>query len=266
MKKVRADQLLVTRGLAPSRTRAQALILGGKVYVAEVRIDKAGALLAEDAELILRAEDHPYVSRGGVKLAGALDAFKVDPTGKRCLDLGASTGGFTDCLLQRGAKSVAAVDVGYGQLAHSLRTDPRVLVLERTNAKNLQPDQIGGVCDLVVVDASFIGLGKLTEAIARCARDESGELVALVKPQFEVGREEASKTRGVIKDPALRARAIEGAIADVKSAGFEVLDHVDSVIEGPKGNLEAFLYAVKRRAISQSEDDRDTATTPVSPK
>jgi len=244
MSKVRADQLLVTRGLAPTRTRAQALILGGKVYVGEARVEKAGALLAEDAAIRLRADDHPYVSRGGVKLAGALDAFKVSPKDKRCLDLGASTGGFTDCLLQRGATSVAAVDVGYGQLAHSLRIDPRVLVLERTNAKTLEPDQIGGPCDLTVVDASFIGLGKLMEAIARNTRSNGGELVALVKPQFEVGREEASKTRGVIKDPEVRARAIESAIADATSAGFKVIEHVDSVLEGPKGNLEAFLYAI----------------------
>lgn len=243
--KVRADQLLVLRTLAPSRARAQALILAGKVYVGEARVDKAGALLAEDAPLRVREGDHPYVSRGGVKLAGALDAFGVSPAGKRCVDLGASTGGFTDCLLQRGAASVAAVDVGYGQLAHALRTDPRVLVLERTNARTLTPEQVGGACDLVVVDASFIGLGKLAEAIARCTRP-GGELVALVKPQFEVGREEASKTRGVVRDPALRARAIHAAVADVRDAGFDVLGTADCVIEGPKGNLEAFVHARRR--------------------
>jgi 23S rRNA (cytidine1920-2'-O)/16S rRNA (cytidine1409-2'-O)-methyltransferase len=240
--KVRADQLLVTRELAPSRARAQALILAGKVYVGETRIDKAGALLAADAPITVKGEVHPYVSRGGVKLAGALDSFGVDPSGKRCLDLGASTGGFTDCLLQRGAVSVAAVDVGYGQLAHSLRIDPRVLVLERTNARTLEPSLIGGACDLVVVDASFIGLGKLVDAIARCARP-GGELVALVKPQFEVGRDEASRTRGVIRDPEVRTAAIDAAAGDVRSAGFEVLGTADCVIEGPKGNLEAFVHA-----------------------
>lgn len=243
--KARVDQLLVARELAPTRARAQALVLAGKVYVGERRVDKPGTLLDDDAPLLVRGEDHPYVSRGGVKLAGALDAFAVDPRGKRCLDLGASTGGFTDCLLQRGATSVAAVDVGYGQLAHSLRVDPRVLVLERTNARTLEPEQVGGPCDLVVVDASFIGLGKLMPAIARCTRP-GGELVALVKPQFEVGREEASKTRGVVRDPELRARAIATATHDVEEAGFEVLATVDSVIEGPKGNLEAFVHA--RRA------------------
>jgi 23S rRNA (cytidine1920-2'-O)/16S rRNA (cytidine1409-2'-O)-methyltransferase len=240
--KTRADQLVVAKGFAPTRARAQALILAGKVYIGEQRVEKAGAMIAEDAALMVRGEDHPYVSRGGVKLAGALDAFSVDPKGKRCLDLGASTGGFTDCLLQRGAVSVAAVDVGYGQLAHSLRVDPRVQNLERTNARTLEPSQIGGAVDLTVVDASFIGLGKLAEAIARCTR-EGGELVALVKPQFEVGRDEAAKGRGVIRDPEVRAEAIEAAVADVRAAGFEILGTADCVIEGPKGNLEAFVFA-----------------------
>ena len=242
--KVRADQLLVARGLVPTRARAQALVLAGKVYVGEQRIDKAGALLADDAAIMLRAEDHPYVSRGGVKLAGALDTFGVDASGKRCIDLGASTGGFTDCLLQRGAVSVAAVDVGYGQLAHKLRTDPRVLVLERTNAKTLEPSQVGGLADIVVVDASFIGLGKLMPAVARCLAP-GGELVALVKPQFEVGREEAARSKGVVRDPEVRARAIAGAEDDVKAAGLTLLGTCDSSLEGPKGNLEAFVHARK---------------------
>lgn len=243
--KTRADQLLVQRGLAPTRARAQALILAGKVYIGEQRVDKAGALIAEEAELTLRGEDHPYVSRGGVKLAGALDEFNVDPKGKRCLDLGASTGGFTDCLLQRGALTVAAVDVGYGQLAHSLRVDARVLNLERTNARDLQAYQVGGEVDLTVVDASFIGLGKLAEAIARCTK-RGGELVALVKPQFEVGKDEVSKTRGVVKDPELRAKAIEEAASEISAAGFEILATADCVLPGPKGNLEAFLHARRR--------------------
>jgi 23S rRNA (cytidine1920-2'-O)/16S rRNA (cytidine1409-2'-O)-methyltransferase len=240
--KVRADQLLVTRSLAPSRAKAQALILAGKVFVGEARVDKAGAMLPEDAEVEVRGGDHPYVSRGGVKLAGALDAFAVDPKEKRCVDLGASTGGFTDCLLQRGAAYVAAVDVGYGQLAHKLRGDPRVLVLERTNAKTLEPDQVGGLADLVVVDASFIGLGKLLPAIARITK-EGGELVALVKPQFEVGREEAARSRGVVKDAAVRARAIEGVVEETRAAGFDVLGTTDSSLPGPKGNVEAFVHA-----------------------
>src|SRR5277367_2150066 len=160
MAKVRLDQLLVSRGLAPSRGRAQALVLAGEVSVAGLRVDKAGTFVPEDAAVEVRVPDHPYVSRGGVKLAGALDAFAVDVTGLRCLDLGASTGGFTDCLLQRGAARVVAVDVGYGQLAHALRIDPRVVVLERTNARTLTAEAIGGAADLTVVDASFIGLEK----------------------------------------------------------------------------------------------------------
>ncbi len=242
--KVRADQLLVSRGLAISRARGQALVLAGKVYVGESRVDKAGALLAEDAALTVRGEDHGYVSRGGVKLEGALVTFGVDPAGKRCIDFGASTGGFTDCLLQRGATSVAAVDVGYGQLAHKLRIDNRVRVLERTNARTVEPEQVGGFADLVVIDASFIGLGKLLPAVVRCLAP-GGELVALVKPQFEVGREEASRTKGVVKDPLVRARAIEGATQAVADAGLRVLRICDSTLEGPKGNLEAFVHACK---------------------
>ncbi len=242
MAKVRLDQLLVTRGLATSRARAQALVLAGEVSVSGLRVDKAGTLVPGDAAVEIRAPDHPYVSRGGVKLAGALDAFGVDPRDLRCLDLGASTGGFTDCLLQRGAAQVVAVDVGYGQLAHSLRIDPRVVVLERTNARALEPVQIGGPADLTVVDASFIGLGKLAAAIARCTRP-GGQLVALVKPQFEVGREQAAKGKGVVRDEAVRSGAIDAAAQDLRDAGFEVLGQCDSALPGPKGNREAFVHA-----------------------
>jgi len=240
--KVRLDQLLLSRGLAPSRARAQAVILAGDVYVAGDRVDKAGALVAADALVELRAVGRPYVSRGGLKLAGALDAFQLDVRGLRCLDLGASTGGFTDCLLQRGAARVVAVDVGYGQLAHKLRVDPRVVVLERTNARTLQPGDIGGPADLTVVDASFISLAKLMPAIARCTR-AGGELVALIKPQFEVGREVASRGKGVVRDEAARARAIASAVEDVRALGFEILAQCDSSLLGPKGNREAFVRA-----------------------
>jgi 23S rRNA (cytidine1920-2'-O)/16S rRNA (cytidine1409-2'-O)-methyltransferase len=243
--KTRLDQLVVDHGLAPSRTRAQALILAGAVLVEGTRVDKAGTLVSDAATVTLRGEPMPYVSRGGVKLAGALDAFAVDPHGRRCLDVGASTGGFTDCLLQRGAAAVLAVDVGYGQLAHKLRQDARVVVLERTNARTLTPEVLGGVVDLTVVDASFIGLEKLVHAIRDCTRS-GGELVALIKPQFEVGREEASRTKGVIRDEAVRDAAIRGALGYVADAGFEVLAHADCVIAGPKGNREAFVHA--RRA------------------
>jgi 23S rRNA (cytidine1920-2'-O)/16S rRNA (cytidine1409-2'-O)-methyltransferase len=240
--KVRIDQLLVARGLAETRARAQAMILAGSVTAGGARIDKAGATVPEDADVHVKGAAHPYVSRGGVKLAGALDAFAMKVEGLVCLDLGASTGGFTDCLLQRGAAKVIAVDVGYGQLAHKLRVDPRVVVMERTNARTLQPEALDGAVDLTVVDASFIGLGKLMEAIARCTK-EGGELVALVKPQFEVGREEASRGRGVIRDEDVRRAAITGAVDEVRAADFEVVGECDCVIEGPKGNREAFVRA-----------------------
>ena len=168
--KQRLDQLLVARGLAPSRSRAQSFVLAGQVFVGGVRVDKPGTPVSDDASIELRGPDHPFVSRGGVKLAGALDAFGIDVAGLRCLDIGASTGGFTDCLLQRGAACVVAVDVGYGQLAHKLRTDARVVVRERTNARTLSPGGIGGPADLTVVDASFIGLSQLMPAIGRCTR------------------------------------------------------------------------------------------------
>jgi 23S rRNA (cytidine1920-2'-O)/16S rRNA (cytidine1409-2'-O)-methyltransferase len=243
--KQRIDQLLLARGLAPSRARAQAVVLAGEVFVAGVRVDKVGTLVPEDAAVEVRAPDHTYVSRGGVKLAGALDAFALDVRGLRCLDLGASTGGFTDCLLQRGAATVTAVDVGYGQLAHKLRVDPRVVVMERTNARTLAPQAIGGPVDLTVVDASFIGLEKLMPAIADCTRS-GGSLVALVKPQFEVGREVASRGRGVVRDEGIRAEAIAGAAQAVAEAGFAVVAQCDSALPGPKGNREAFLHG--RRA------------------
>jgi 23S rRNA (cytidine1920-2'-O)/16S rRNA (cytidine1409-2'-O)-methyltransferase len=243
--KVRLDQLLVSRGLAPTRTRAQALLLAGRVYVDGARRDKAGDRVAEDVAIDVKGSDQPYVSRGGVKLAGALDAFRVDVSGLRCLDIGASTGGFTDCLLQRGAASVVAVDVGYGQIAQKLREDPRVVLLERTNARTLEQGTIGGAVDLTVVDASFIAIATLMPAIAACTR-ASGHLVALVKPQFEVGRRAVSKGRGVVRDDDLREQAIDNAAAAVAAAGFEVLGRCDSVLRGPKGNLEAFVHA--RRA------------------
>jgi 23S rRNA (cytidine1920-2'-O)/16S rRNA (cytidine1409-2'-O)-methyltransferase len=243
--RVRIDQLLVARGLAPSRTRAQAIVLAGEVFVGEARVDKVGALVPEDTVVEVRAPDHPFVSRGGVKLAGALDAFAVDVNGLRCLDLGASTGGFTDCLLQRGAARVVAVDVGYGLLAHKVRIDPRVVVLERTNARTLHPDAIGGPSDLTVVDASFIGLAKLLPAIAACTRT-GGQVVALVKPQFEVGRAHAARARGVVREGLARTQAIDAAVNATRQAGFDILGQSDSSLPGPKGNVEAFVHARRR--------------------
>ncbi len=249
MTRVRIDQLLVTRGLAPTRARAQAVILAGEVFVGETRIDKAGTLVRDDVALAVRSASQPFVSRGGVKLAGALDAFAVDVRDRRCLDLGASTGGFTDCLLQRGAARVVAVDVGYGQLASKLRADPRVVVMERTNARTLTAEEVGGPADMTVIDASFIGIGKLMPATARCTR-AGGELVALVKPQFEVGRVHASRGKGVVRDDKLRADAVAAAIDAIHTSGFEVLDQRDSLLAGPKGNREVFVWA--RRAAERA--------------
>jgi len=245
--KVRIDQLLVARGLVQTRARAQALVLAGRVFVRGTRIDKAGAQIAEDAPVDVRGVEHSYVSRGGVKLARALEDFALDVSGRRCLDIGASTGGFTDCLLQRGAARVVAVDVGYGQLAHELRIDPRVIVMERTNARSLTAEAIGGRVDLTVVDASFIGLEKLAGVMARCTR-AGGDLVALVKPQFEVGAALASRGKGVVRDEAARQEAIAAAIDAVCAAGFVLLARSDSVLRGAKGNLEAFVHAKRASA------------------
>ena len=225
--------------------------MAGRVFVAGRRVDKAGTLVAEGAVIGVRG-DAPFVSRGGVKLDGALTAFGLDVTGLRCLDVGAGTGGFTDCLLQRGAKSVAAVDVGWGQLAHSLRTDPRVLCLERTNARELLPSSIGGTVDLAVVDASFIGLGKLAPALHRNLR-AGGTLVAMIKPQFEVGREEASRGKGVVRDPAVRRAAIDEARHALEAAGFSILNEADSTLPGPKGNVEAFVMCRRLSVLSDPD-------------
>lgn len=248
----RADALLVTRGLAASRAQAQAMIMAGEVSSAGVRIDKPGALVASDTELAV-AERRRFVSRGGDKLDHALGALGVDVAGRACLDVGASTGGFTDCLLQRGAARVIAVDVGYGQLAEKLRKDPRVDVRERVNARELTPEMLPSAPDLVVVDASFIGIGKLIAAIARVLAP-GGELVALVKPQFEAGREAASKGRGVIRDADTRLAAIAGARRSIEEAGFEVLAEVDSAVPGPKGNVERFVHA--RRVADRATGGR----------
>ena len=242
--RVRADQLLVTRGLAPSRTVAQALILAGQVHTPSARVDKPGALLAADAEIAVR-EGPRFVSRGGDKLDGALAAMSqngLDPSGFVCVDVGASTGGFTDCLLQRGAARVFAVDVGRGQLAQKLRADPRVVVMEDTNARGLTAADFDAPIDLVTVDASFIGLGALASALAKIARPE-GHLVALVKPQFEAGRDAARKGRGVIRDEDTRLTAIASAKDALANVGFTVVMEIDSAVRGPKGNLERFVWA-----------------------
>jgi 23S rRNA (cytidine1920-2'-O)/16S rRNA (cytidine1409-2'-O)-methyltransferase len=242
-KRERADVLLVTRALAPSRERARALILAGKVFSGERRIDKAGDQLASDAPLSVKGQEHPYVSRGGVKLAGALDAFGIAPSGIVAADFGASTGGFTDCLLMRGATRVYAIDVGWGQLHERLRQDARVVVMERTNARHLSAGSLPEPLDWIVIDASFIGLGKLLPAAKELLR-AGGVVVALIKPQFEVGREAVGK-RGVVRDRTARSTAIARTVEEAVALGFEAIAQADCVIAGPQGNLEHFVWLTK---------------------
>jgi 23S rRNA (cytidine1920-2'-O)/16S rRNA (cytidine1409-2'-O)-methyltransferase len=242
---LRADQLLADRGLAESRTRAQALILAGLVYSGDRKIEKAGQPLAPDAPLSVKGRDHPWVSRGGLKLDHALTHFGWDLAGAIAIDVGASTGGFTDVLLTRGAAKVYAVDVGHGQLAWKLREDPRVAVLERTNARHLTAATISPPIDLVVCDASFIALSKVLPAALALARD-GARLIALIKPQFEAGRGEVGKG-GVVRDPAIHARVQQEVRDWLERNGWSVEGIATSPITGPEGNVE-FLIAATRMA------------------
>jgi 23S rRNA (cytidine1920-2'-O)/16S rRNA (cytidine1409-2'-O)-methyltransferase len=242
--KKRLDQLLVERGLAENKSRAQALVLAGSVFSGERRLDKPGTPLAEDIAIDVRGQPHPYVSRGGLKLAAALDHFGLDPAGKIALDVGASTGGFTDVLLQRGAARVYAVDVGHGQLAWKLRTDPRVVVLERCNIRHITSQQVPEKPQAIVCDVSFIGLQTaLPAALALAA--PGAFLVALIKPQFEVGKGLVGKG-GIVRDPALHeevCRRISDWLAGLP--GWQVLGITPSPISGADGNVE-FLIAGRR--------------------
>lgn len=240
--RLRADQLVVARGLAESRTRAQALIMAGAVFSGERKIAKAGESLAEDAPLEVRGKDHPWVSRGGLKLVHGLDYFEFDVTGAVALDVGSSTGGFTDVLLSRGAAKVHAVDVGTNQLAWKLRQDPRVIVHEQTNARNLTREIVPDPVDIITCDASFIGLAKVLPAALALAVG-GAKLVALIKPQFEAGREEVGKG-GVVRDPVVHARVCDEAKAWVESQGWSVLGIVESPITGPEGNREFLVGAI----------------------
>lgn len=243
MTRPRADQLLVDRGLAQSRAKAQALILAGLVFAGERRIEKAGQQLAADAPLEVRGKDHPWVSRGGVKLAHALDHFGWDVAGAVALDVGASTGGFTDVLLERGAAKVFAVDVGTNQLAWTLRQDPRVVVHEQTNARYLTDEVVTEPVDVIVCDASFIGLAKVLDRALDFSRP-GGRLVALVKPQFEAERHEIGKG-GVVRDARVHQRVCAAAADWLRSRGWEVEGVTPSPITGPEGNVE-FLIAARR--------------------
>jgi 23S rRNA (cytidine1920-2'-O)/16S rRNA (cytidine1409-2'-O)-methyltransferase len=238
--KQRLDQVLVDKGLVQSRERAQALILAGEVWVDGKKINKAGTQVAVDAAIEISGKDIPYVSRGGVKLEAALRAFNIDVTGLTCLDVGASTGGFTDCLLKHGAKHVTAVDVGYGQLDWTLRSDPRVEVIERTNIRHLDAAALPYPVDLAVVDVSFISLKIVVPVVSRLIK-EPGQIICLVKPQFEVGKGLVGKG-GVVRDPALHKAVIQDLTAAFEGFKLRVLGVIASPILGPKGNQEFLMY------------------------
>jgi 23S rRNA (cytidine1920-2'-O)/16S rRNA (cytidine1409-2'-O)-methyltransferase len=240
--KLRLDKFLVEHGLVATRERAQALILAGRVLVNEQKVEKPGAGVAEDAAVRLLGEDLRYVSRGGLKLEAALEHWKIDLTGRICTDVGASTGGFTDCMLQHGAAAVLAIDTGYGQIAHKLRVDPRVSLLERTNARKLTKEQVTTSITFLVMDVSFISATLVLPAVVAAMRPSLMEAVVLVKPQFEAGREHVGKG-GIVRDPAAHALAVErvrAAVAELDGAEIEV---IDSPLLGAEGNREFLLHA-----------------------
>ncbi len=239
--KVRLDKLLVDKGLCQSRERARALIMAGAVIVGETRIDKAGALVLTDADIRIKGADHPYVSRGGLKLQAALQFFQIDVTDLVILDVGASTGGFTDCLLQEGARKVYALDVGYGQLAWKLRNDPRVVVIERTNIRYFEGAGIVDPIDMATIDASFISLTLVIPAVVKVIKDHNAAIVALIKPQFEAGRQDVEK-KGVVKNPEVHKKVVEKIENFCIDLGLDIVGTCESPILGPEGNKEFFIY------------------------
>ncbi|MEL6878173.1 MAG: TlyA family RNA methyltransferase [Pseudomonadota bacterium] len=239
----RVDHLLVERGLAESRTRAQALVMAGTVFVGEQKVDKPGQQIAEDAALKVRGRDHPWVSRGGIKLAHAIEHFGLDPSGVTAMDVGSSTGGFTDVLLTHGAEHVFAVDSGTNQLAWKLRQEPRVTVHEQTSARILTNEHITAPVSWVVCDASFISLAKVLERPLELAARQC-QLVALIKPQFEVAREEVGKG-GVVRDPALHRRVCDEVREWLEGSGWQIQGIVESPITGPQGNVEFLISACR---------------------
>jgi 23S rRNA (cytidine1920-2'-O)/16S rRNA (cytidine1409-2'-O)-methyltransferase len=251
VKKERIDQLLVRKGFFTSREQAQCAIMAGLVRVNQERIDKAGSKAPIDAAIEVKSEVHPYVSRGGLKLEEALRLFRLDLTGKVMLDIGASTGGFTDCALQHGAKQVYAIDVGYGQLAWKLRQDPRVIVLERTNFRYLKPEQLTGEKpDLATIDVSFISLSHILPPLKNILCLD-GIIVALIKPQFEAGREQVGK-KGIVKDPAVHGQVLGNFVQVATSLGFQVEGLAVSPIQGGAGNIEFLSHLIHR--AGQGED------------
>ena len=243
--KERLDVLLTQKGLAESRAKAQAIIMSGNVYVDGQKADKAGLNVSLDAEIEVRGSSCPYVSRGGLKLEKALRDFAIDPTGYVCSDSGASTGGFTDCLLQHGARKVFAIDVGYGQLAWKIWEDPRVVCMERTNIRYVTPEDLGEPLDLSVIDVSFISLKIVLPAVRKLLKP-TGQVLCLIKPQFEAGKEKVGK-KGVVRDPAVHLEVLEQFVALAKSLDFTICDLTFSPVKGPEGNIE-FLAHLSRAA------------------
>jgi len=235
--KKRLDVLLVERLYAQTRAKAQAIIMAGQVYVNGQKADKPGTSYEETVEIEVRGDTCPYVSRGGLKLEKALRDFGVDPTGYVCSDSGASTGGFTDCLLQQGAKKVFAIDVGYGQLDWKIRSDERVVVMERTNIRYVTPEDLGEPLDLSVIDVSFIGLEIVLPTIKTLLKQESGQVLCLIKPQFEAGKENVGK-KGVVRDPKVHQMVLDNFVVLAHSLGFRILGLTFSPVKGPEGNIE----------------------------
>ena len=253
----RLDILLVKRNLAPSREKAKAMIMSGSVFVENQREDKAGAFFPDTVAIEIHGNTLKYVSRGGLKLEKAIENFKLDLTGKICMDIGASTGGFTDCMLQNKAAKVYAVDVGYGQFAWKLRQDERVVCMEKTNIRYVTPDDIADQLDFASVDVSFISLTKVLPAAKELLR-EGGEMVCLIKPQFEAGREKVGK-KGVVRDSKVHLEVIENVLEFAKEIGFSVLHLEYSPIKGPEGNIEYLVHIQKGSTNSQEECAEPTA-------
>ena len=243
MSKIRLDQYLCQNGLVQSRERAKALIMSGIVFVNEQKADKAGEMIAPDAKVEVRGHDIGYVSRGGLKLEKAMQVFPMRPDGKVCMDIGASTGGFTDCMLQNGASKVYSVDVGYGQLAWKLREDPRVVCMERTNARYLTHEQIPDELDFASIDVSFISLKLILPAVANVLKD-GGYVASLVKPQFEAGKDKVGK-KGVVRELSTHIEVLENTVGFMLCCGFSVLKLDFSPIKGPQGNIEYLAYIKK---------------------
>ncbi len=259
MPKERLDTLLVERGLAGSRERAKRMIMAGEVLVDGQKVDKAGTTVKKEAEIRLLGSDIPYVSRGGLKLAKAMDVFGLTMTGKTAADIGASTGGFTDCMLQNGALRVYAIDVGYGQLAWKLRTDERVVNMERTNIRNVTLDMLEGPIDFASIDVAFISLTKVLPVAYELLK-ENGEIAALIKPQFEAGRENVGK-KGVVRDPEVHREVINKVVSFSRELGFAIKGLTFSPVKGPEGNIEYLVWLAKSEAEEESVDEQLIFTT-----